>query len=157
MSDKFQTNREQRYDCMSAVDEFFATFRRREAHKLLHKMIRAALAQKEILNKDDIRDLLYMKEHFTDLIQAAEILSGYKNTPPVFKKLFEKRPADEWIESLDDLFHHAVYDGLFTSQPADDDIYGIWRGLFKIINACWGIHTPEFRPKNEEEIAEITN
>ena len=153
MSDKFQTNREQRYDCINTVDEFFATFSRRETHNLLHKMIRAALAQKEMLSKSDMRDLLYLKENFTELILAAEILSRYKNTPEIFKKLFAKRPANEWIESLNDLFHHAVYDGLFTSPPAVEDIYGTWRGLFKIINACWGIHTPEFRPKNEEEPA----
>src|SRR6266567_3990547 len=123
MSDKFQTNREQRYDCINTVDEFFASFSRREAHKLLHKMIRAALAQKEMLNKTDIRDLLYMKEQFAELIQTAEILSGYKNTPPVFKKLFANRAADEWMESLDTLFHDAVYQRLFTNPPADDDIY----------------------------------
>ena len=147
MSDKFQTNREQRYECTNTVDEFFASFSRHEAHKLLHKMIRAALAQKELLNKTDIRDLLYMKEQFAELIQTAEILSGYKNTPPVFKKLFVKRTADEWVESLDTLFHDAVYQRLFTNPPADDDVYGTWRGLFKIINACWRFHTPELRPK----------
>src|SRR6266702_2811618 len=102
MSDKFQTNREQRYDCINTVDEFFSAFSRREAHKRLHKMIRAALAQKEMLNKEDILDLLYMKEQFAELIEAAEILSRYKNTPPVFKKLFAKRPVDEWIASLDE-------------------------------------------------------
>ena len=57
----------------------------------------------------------FRKERFAELLQAAEVLSGYKNTPPEFKKLFKKRRADEWIESLDELFHHAVYDGLFTS------------------------------------------
>ena len=157
MSEKFISNQQQHYDCISTVDEFFSAFSHREAHKLLHKMIRAALAQKEILSKDDIRDLIYLKERFTELIQTAEILSRYKNTPPVFKNLFAIRPVDEWIEALDELFHDAVYDGLFTIPPKDEDIYGTWRGLFKIINACWRIHTPGLRTEKEEETAEITN
>ena len=144
MSEKFISNHDQYIECLRTVNQFFYTFPRKEAHKLLHKMIRAALAKKEILDKEEILDLLLLKEYFEGLIESAGILSGYDTIPPKLKKLFQKRTAGEWKETLDELFRSAAYDGLFTTEPDDDDIYHTYRGLFKMVDACCDIHVPEF-------------
>jgi len=122
---------------MKTVAHFCDTFSMKEARRLLHTMIRAALAQKDVLNKAEIRDLLFLKEELVNLIRAAAYLAKRKDTDLRLCRLFLKRDADEQIQALDFLLHDAIYDSVFTSSPPPDrDIYQTWRWFFKLLKIC---------------------
>ena len=119
-----------------AVENFFTCFTPQEAHQLTQKMIRAAFAKSNHLDKRDVLDLLHLKEQLLKLIDAAEALAKDQATAGVLGRLFRCKRSEEWKETLNELFHAAVYDGFFTTPPADDDIYRSCQGLLKLIQVC---------------------
>jgi len=44
------------------VADFCTRFTLEESARIFHKMVRAAFAKKEVLDKEGIRDVLYLKE-----------------------------------------------------------------------------------------------
>ena len=147
MSTTSKKNQERYTRSLQAVHHFTHAFHAEEARTLMHKMIRSAFAQKELLNKKDVCALLYLKDELAELIEAAGTLADHKKSSAALKKLFTRKNARQWIASLDVLFYAAVYDGLFTSPPADKDIYQTCRWFFKLIKICF-----DLRPENEPEI-----
>ena len=99
-------------------------------------MIRAAFAKSNHLDKRDVLDLLHLKEQLARLIDAAEPLAKNQTCAGVLEKLFRYKQAAEWKETLDELFHAAVYDGFFTTAPTDEDIYHSCQGLLEMIQVC---------------------
>jgi hypothetical protein len=129
---------------LQAVYHFSDAFHFKEARKLMHKMIRSAFAQKELLDKSDMCSLLYLKNELEALIVASAALAKHKKGSAALKMLFARKNARQWIASLNELFHAALYDGLFTSPTTDKDIYQTCRRFFKLIKICYSI-----RPENE--------
>jgi hypothetical protein len=116
--------------------DFSTHFTLEESLRLFHNMARAAFARKSLLDKQALLDILHLKEQLVRLITAAAMLSKDENTDTRLKELFQWKQAREWIDSLDQLFHAAAYDGFFVIPPADDDIYHTCRGLTKLIRIC---------------------
>ena len=139
MANTPKTNHQQYASALKTIVHFFDAFGFIEANKLLYKMVRAAFAQKELLNKKDVCSLLYIKDEMTALIQAAGIIARHKNGSAELKKLFLKRQPSDCTQSLDLVFHAAAYDGFFTCPPADEDIYHTCQWFFKLIKVCYKV------------------
>jgi len=122
------------------VHEFFSTFSPKEAHHLLHKMIRAAFARKDMLTKRDVLDLLFLKDELVKLVPAAEALVNDNTCKTKLAKFFRQWPATEWNNTLNMLFYAAVYDGFFTCPPNHLDIYHYCCGLHALVEACSSIN-----------------
>jgi len=124
-----------------ALHNFFTHFSPMAARKLLQKMIRSAFARKSRLSKPDVLDLLHLKEEMEALIETAEILAADPASKPLLEKFFGHRDSRQWMDTLNEIFHAALYDGFFTTPPEDDDIYHSCRCLLKLIAVCHDIHT----------------
>ena len=122
------------------LDDFFTAFPRNEARSMLHKMFRSAFARKDLLDKEDVLNLLHLKEQMNELIKAAGNLCNYPVYKPWLVKLLRWKSIDQWAASLDETFHAAVFDGFFIKPPADNDIYYSCRGLLHLVAVCSAIH-----------------
>ena len=122
------------------INNFFIAFSHREAHTLLHKMMRAAFAREDILNKRDVLDLVFLKDELSNLITAAGALANHSTHRGTLEKFFRRWPAAEWNETLDMLFYAAIYDGFFTCPPNHCDIYNYCRGLHTLVRVCAAVH-----------------
>ena len=140
---------------MKAVHHFFDNFDIREARRLMHTMIRSALAQDDVLDKEQLRDLLFFKQELTDMIRAAAVLAKNKEADLKVQRLFIKRDVADRLQSLDFLFNDAVFDSVFSGgPPSDRDLYHTWRWFFKCLKVCHPVYVSyKASLKNKEEPA----
>jgi len=123
------------------LQDFFTHFSPAAARKLLQKMIRSAFSRTDLLSKPDVLNLLHLKEEMEALIETAEILAADPASKPLLEKFFVRKNGRQWMDTLNEIFHAALYDGFFTTPPEDDDIYHSCRSLLKLIAACHDIYT----------------